>query len=61
VMVNDYNCKPVGLNTLAVSVGECAKTIQEVYELYLIASKLIQPTNRGRVATQKAINYIRGM
>jgi len=32
VMINDYNCKPVGLNTLAVSVGECAKTIQEVYE-----------------------------
>ncbi len=59
VMINDYNCKPVGLNTLAVSVGECAKTIQEVYEPYLIASKLIQPTRRGRVATQKAIDYMR--
>ena len=59
VMVNDYNCKPVGLNTLAVSVGECAKTIQEVYEPYLLASKLIQPTSRGRVATQKAINHMR--
>lgn len=61
ILVNDYNGKPVGINTLAVSVGEEAKTIQEVYEPYLIASKLIQPTNRGRVATQKAINYIRGM
>jgi Holliday junction DNA helicase RuvB len=60
VMINDYNCKPVGLNTLAISVGECAKTIQEVYEPYLIASKLIQPTSRGRVVTQRAINYIRG-
>jgi len=59
VMINDYNCKPVGLNTLAVSVGECAKTIQEVYEPYLIASKLIQLTRRGRVATQKAIDYMR--
>ena len=61
ILVNDYNGKPVGINTLAVSVGEEAKTIQEVYEPYLIASKLIQPTDRGRVATQKAINYIRGM
>lgn len=59
VIVNNYNCKPVGLNTLAVSVGECAKTIQEVYEPYLIASKLIQPTSRGRIATQRAIDYMR--
>ena len=61
ILVNDYNGNPVGINTLAASVGEEAKTIQEVYEPYLIASKLIQPTSRGRVATQKAINYIRGM
>ena len=59
ILVNDYNGNPVGINTLAVSVGEEAKTIQEVYEPYLIASKLIQPTSRGRVATQKAINHIR--
>ena len=59
VMINDYNCKPVGLNTLAVSVGEYAKTIQEVYEPYLIASKLILPTPRGRIVTEKAINHIK--
>jgi len=59
VMINDYNCKPVGLNTLAVSVGECAKTIQEVYEPYLIASKLILPTPRGRIVTEKAIKHIK--
>ena len=59
ILVNDYNGNPVGINTLAVSVGEEAKTIQEVYEPYLIASKLIQPTSRGRVATQKAINHMR--
>lgn len=59
VMINDYNCKPVGLNTLAVSVGECAKTIQEVYEPYLIASKLLLPTPRGRIVTEKAINHIK--
>ncbi len=60
ILVNNYNGNPVGINTLAVSVGEEAKTIQEVYEPYLIANKLIQPTSRGRVATQKAINHIRG-
>jgi len=59
VLVNDYNGKPVGINTIAASVGEEAKTLQEVYEPYLIASKLIQPTSRGRVVTQKAINHMR--
>ena len=59
ILVNDYNGNPVGINTLAVSVGEEAKTIQEVYEPYLIASKLIKPTDRGRIATQRAINYMR--
>lgn len=59
ILVNDYNGKPVGINTIAASIGEEAKTIQEVYEPYLIASKLIQPTSRGRVATQKAIDYMR--
>lgn len=60
VMVIDYNCKPVGINTLATSVGENAKTIQEVYEPYLIASGLILPTSRGRVVTEKAIKFVRG-
>ena len=60
ILVNNYNGNPVGINTLAVSVGEEAKTIKEVYEPYLIGSKRIQPTSRGRVATQKAINHIRG-
>lgn len=59
VLVNDYNGNPVGINTLAASVGEEAKTIQEVYEPYLMDKKLIQLTSRGRVATQKAINYMR--
>ena len=59
IMYNDYGGKPVGLNTLAVSVGENAKTLQDVYEPYLITSKLILPTPRGRVLTQKAIKHIK--
>ena len=59
IMYNDYGGKPVGLNTLAVSVGENIKTLQDVYEPYLITSKLILPTPRGRVLTQKAIKHIK--
>ena len=59
IMYNDYSGKPVGLNTLAISVGENAKTLRDVYEPYLIANKLILPTPRGRVLTQKAIKHIK--
>ena len=59
IMYNDYGGKPVGLNTLAVSVGENTKTLQDVYEPYLITSKLILPTPRGRVLSQKAIKHIK--
>ncbi|MFM7553508.1 MAG: Holliday junction DNA helicase RuvB C-terminal domain-containing protein, partial [Actinomycetota bacterium] len=44
---------PVGLNTLAVALGEDAGTLEEVYEPYLIQQGLIQRTARGRVLTQR--------
>lgn len=45
---------PVGLSTLAVSVGEDESTIEEVYEPYLILQGYIKRTPRGRVAMLKA-------
>jgi Holliday junction DNA helicase RuvB len=45
---------PVGLNTLAVSVGEEAETIEAVVEPFLVRIGLITRTPRGRVATQSA-------
>jgi Holliday junction DNA helicase RuvB len=45
---------PVGLSTLAVTVGEEADTIEDVYEPYLLQSALIQRTPRGRAATARA-------
>lgn len=45
---------PVGLNTLAVSVGEEAETIEAVVEPFLVRIGLITRTPRGRVATQAA-------
>ncbi|NUT59427.1 MAG: Holliday junction branch migration DNA helicase RuvB, partial [Agromyces sp.] len=45
---------PVGLNTLAVSVGEEAETIEAVVEPFLVRIGLITRTPRGRVATPAA-------
>ena len=45
---------PVGLNSLAVSVGEEADTIEEVYEPYLIMEGYLHRTPQGRVATDRA-------
>ena len=45
---------PVGLNTLAVSVGEDAETIESVVEPFLVRAGLIGRTPRGRVATRAA-------
>ncbi|OUD85288.1 Holliday junction ATP-dependent DNA helicase RuvB [Clavibacter michiganensis subsp. michiganensis] len=45
---------PVGLNTLAVSVGEEAETIESVVEPFLVRIGLVTRTPRGRVATPAA-------
>jgi holliday junction DNA helicase RuvB len=49
---------PVGLSTLAVSVGEEADTIEDVYEPYLLQRGLIKRTPRGRVATPAAFEHL---
>ncbi len=49
---------PVGLSTLAVTVGEEADTIEDVYEPYLLQCGFIKRTPRGRVATARAFAHI---
>jgi Holliday junction DNA helicase RuvB len=49
---------PVGLSTLAVSVGEEQDTIEDVYEPYLIQRGFLQRTPRGRVATPHAFAHL---
>jgi holliday junction DNA helicase RuvB len=49
---------PVGLSTLAVSVGEEPDTIEDVYEPYLLQRGLIKRTPRGRVATTSAYEHL---
>jgi len=43
---------PVGLNSLAVAVGEEPDTLEEVYEPFLIMEGYLNRTSQGRVATE---------
>ena len=45
---------PVGVNSLAVAVGEEPDTIEEVYEPYLIMEGYLNRTSQGRVATESS-------
>lgn len=58
VMIDHYEGGPVGINTIAVAVGEEANTIEEVYEPYLIMLGLIKRTPRGREATALAYQHL---
>jgi Holliday junction DNA helicase RuvB len=49
---------PVGLSTLAVTVGEEQDTIEDVYEPYLLQCGLLKRTPRGRAATKRAYEHI---
>ncbi len=53
-IIEKFSGGPVGLNSLSVSVGEEADTIEEVYEPYLIQEGYLQRTAQGRVATTLA-------
>jgi Holliday junction DNA helicase RuvB len=54
IMLTRFGGGPVGLNTLAVSVGEEAETIESVVEPFLVRIGLLTRTPRGRVATAAA-------
>lgn len=56
-MIEKFKGGPVGLDTLAVSIGEESETIEDVYEPYLIQLGYIQRTPRGRVVTQRGYEH----
>ncbi len=56
-VIEKFNGGPVGLKTLALSVGEEPDTIEEVYEPYLVQQGLIKRTLRGREATELAYRH----
>lgn len=57
-MITKFAGGPVGLDTLATSVGEDKATLEEVYEPFLIQRGLIKRTPRGRVATERAYQHL---
>ena len=57
-MIEKFQGGPVGLDTLAASIGEDAGTIEDVYEPYLLKNGLIQRTPRGRVVTELAYHHL---
>jgi Holliday junction DNA helicase RuvB len=58
IILNRFDGGPVGLSTLAVSVGEEAETIESVVEPFLVRIGLITRTPRGRVATRAAWRHL---
>lgn len=56
-VINNFGGGPVGLDTLAASIGEDANTIEDVYEPFLLRKGFISRTPRGRMATDAAYRY----
>lgn len=56
-MIERFNGKPVGLDTLAAALGEDPGTIEDVYEPYLLKNGFISRTPRGRMATLEAYRH----
>ena len=57
-VIHKFQGGPVGLDTLAASVGEDSGTIEDVCEPYLLKNGFLQRTPRGRVITDKAYRHL---
>jgi holliday junction DNA helicase RuvB len=57
-IIDTYNGGPVGLNSIAVSVGEESGTIEDVYEPFLVQEGFIRRTSRGREASDLAYEHM---
>ena len=57
-LVEKFRGGPVGLGTLAITVGEDEGTLEEISEPYLIRQGFLQRTSRGRIATARAFEHL---
>ena len=57
-MIEKFGGGPVGLDTLAASIGEDAGTLEDVCEPYLLQNGFLQRTPRGRIVTQAAYRHL---
>lgn len=58
-IIDNYGGGPVGIETLSLLLGEDRRTLEEVYEPYLVKIGYIKRTNRGRVVTEKAYEHFK--
>ncbi|MDD7263165.1 MAG: Holliday junction branch migration DNA helicase RuvB [Fusobacterium mortiferum] len=58
-IIDNYGEGPVGIETLSLLLGEDRRTLEEVYEPYLVKIGYIKRTNRGRVVTEKAYEHFK--
>ncbi len=58
LLLNEFDGGPVGINNLAIAIGEEAETLEEIYEPYLIQKGLIKRTSSGRVLTKLAYEHL---
>jgi Holliday junction DNA helicase RuvB len=58
LIIENFSGGPVGLETLASSLGEDSRTIEDVYEPYLLQAGLINRTPRGRMVTASAYRHL---
>jgi Holliday junction DNA helicase RuvB len=58
-VLEKFSGGPVGVNTIAASIGEESETIEEVYEPYLIQLGFLHRSPRGRIATERAYDYFK--
>ena len=57
LVMQNFNGGPVGVNTIAASIGEDKAAIEDIYEPYLIQLGFLARTSRGRVATDMAYDH----
>jgi len=57
-IIEKFDGGPVGLETIAASIGEDADTIEDVYEPYLLQLGFLERTPRGRMATRRAYDHL---
>jgi Holliday junction DNA helicase RuvB len=58
IIIKNYSGGPVGVQTIAVSLGDSEDTIEDIYEPYLIRQGLLKKTSRGRMCTPLAFEYM---
>jgi len=58
-IIDNYGGGPVGIDTLSLMLGEDKRTLEEVYEPYLVKIGYLKRTNRGRMVTERAYEHFK--